>query len=616
MSLPNSILWLPWYIGATSFILTLVMTPVVIRIAQVVGWVAQPKSDRWHKKPTALMGGVAIYMGSTVALGGIVDREIPWISSSGGATFLEIPWMIWGGATFMFFVGLIDDVINIKPAGKFVAQVIGTSILLFSGYAFGGEWPAWVNIPLTFIWVIGITNALNLLDNMDGLAAGIAAISTFVMAIFSVLSRDIVTAGLLASITGAACGFLVYNFNPAKIFMGDCGSLFLGYVIAALAIGSHSKIAAPGGTLAVLLVPVAVMAVPIFDTTLVTLVRFISGRPISQGGRDHTSHRLVFLGFSEKKAVLTLYGVSLLFGSLGVLFSFMEIRLFYSIVIYMGLGMAAFGVFLGSLDVYEGKPQAKEESEDGLKKQRHVAIQTMFHQRQFIGAMADSFLIYAAFVLAHYLRFEEGISPLQQQNLYQLLPLVIGVKLPVLYLFGLYRGVWRYTGASELIKIIVASAVGSLLLLSSTSLFFPAIVVSRSVFIIDLLLTAMSLATIRFSFPILRQYFSLKPHHGKRALLYGAGDAGMLSLNAIRKNASLGFTPVGFIDDDASLKNLTVQGFPILGTLANLQEVCQKHDIEEVLLTTFSLSPEQKSHVSAQCKQLGLSYREFQINFT
>ena len=588
----------PWIIGATSFLLMLVCTPLVIRLANHMNWLAYPKADRWHKKPTALMGGIAIYCASSLSL--------VWL------IFEEVPWSIWVGATLMFVTGLVDDLKNIKPAQKFALQTVAAGIVVMGGYELAPHWPVWISVPLTFLWIVGITNAVNLLDNMDGLAAGIAAIGSLVMAIFSILTGDLITASLSLAITGASLGFLIFNFYPAKIFMGDSGSLLLGYTVASLAMVSQSLVKVPGGFLSVLLVPAAVMAVPIFDTTLVTLVRTLSGRSIAQGGRDHSSHRLVFLGFSERKAVLTLYAVSLLFGSLGLLFHFAEFRLFYAVIIFLALGLIVFGIYIGSLDVYE---ERQEEDSGDEKKVEYVLLPVFMDKKLLAGMIGDLFLVAASFILAQYLRFE-GAPPFWQVVLLSNgLPIMIGVKIPVFYFFGLYRGIWRHAGTPELIRIAGASLVGSLLAFIIIILVYQPLYYSQSFFVIDFIITIVSVSAIRFGFRLLPQYFASARQEGLSVLLYGAGDAGLLSLREIRQNPSLGYVPVGFIDDDPKKQRSIVQGVPVLGHFDTLLQVCEKHDIKEVLISSLRMPLKRKQEIFERCLKADIPCRRFQMDF-
>ncbi len=422
MSFLLNVIGLPWVGAGLALAGGLAFTPLVIRLARRRGWLAHPTSDRWHERPTALMGGIAIYAAATAAL-----------VLTGGA---GVPWPVWCGATLMFAVGLADDLWEIKPLTKLVAQVGATILLLYAGYAFGKGGPFWLTIPLTFLWVIGITNAVNLLDNMDGLAGGVAAIAALALAVFASLTAGAAGLAALLAVVGAALGFLVYNFKPARIFMGDCGSLFLGYVIAAFAVVVQGQVSGRAG-LASYFVSMAVLAVPIFDTTLVTLARVRSGRPVSQGGQDHSSHRLVFLGLSERRAVLTLYGISAAFGGLALAFHFAEVELFYALVTFFVIGLVVFGVHLGRTDVYADGVDVRPRP---TAVQRAIGLARGVMGRRWkavLGAVADLLLVAAAFVLAHYLRFEGGLDPQRATARMQMLPAVMGIKLLVFWAAGL-----------------------------------------------------------------------------------------------------------------------------------------------------------------------------------
>src|SRR5437868_11386653 len=260
-----------------SLALALVLTPAVRWLARRRGLVAQPKADRWHQKPTAMFGGVAIFL--TVAV----------------SYFLFLPamphrpygWVVMLASTFLFLVGLVDDLLHIKPYQKLIGQVMGTSLVIYYGLSLPWTYSPPLNIAITFFWLIGITNALNLLDNMDGLAAGIAAIAAAFLALGFLAPGHVSEALMLGIFAAALLGFLVYNSNPASIFMGDCGSMFIGCFLASAPLLHVSGGGRSRGVVSVLAVPVLLLLIPIFDTTLVTVLRKLAGRAVSQGGRDH-----------------------------------------------------------------------------------------------------------------------------------------------------------------------------------------------------------------------------------------------------------------------------------------------------------------------------------------
>ncbi len=580
--------------GLAAALFMLVATPMVIRLARRMDWMAHPKEDRWHTQSTALMGGIAIFAAASFS-------------------YLLFGWNLataplWIGASLMFAVGLVDDLKHIRPAAKLVAQVVATSILLLNGYAFAGDLPAWINIPLTFVWIIGITNAINLLDNMDGLASGISAITAATLAGFSFLSGNMLGVGAALSVAGAAAGFLIFNFKPARIFMGDCGSLFLGFMIASLAIVVQSEVV--GGGFAVYLVSAVVLAVPIFDTTLVTLVRPAAGRSVKQGGRDHTSHRLVFLGLTEKNAVLVLYLISLVFGALALAFHVSNTQVFFALVIFMGVALAVFGVFLGGLDVYANEPDPQYKLAGWVGRLQRIAYGVVgYSWKTMFGVVADVLLVAAAFLLSYQLRFETGVSESQAAFISSVLPIVVLVKIPLFYAMGLYRGIWRYAGLPELVRIVKATVLSSIGLVLALVTLYGVDVVSKGVIVIDWMIVTIAVVAVRFSFRAFPRYIATKRVNGKRILLYGAGDAGTLALSEIRQNPSLGFQPIGFIDDDPGKAGQLLQGLPVLGTRAELADACRRHHIEEILITTNQMAPERVRETQFVCEGIGLPCR-------
>jgi len=276
-------------------------TPLARRVAWRLGVVDQPSARKQHLVATPLLGGVAIYLAVILALVLLGDRF-----------YVHQVIGIFLGATLVSFLGLWDDRRSLSPWAKLAGQFLAAGILVLTNVRVTlFPWP-WLNIAVTMLWIIGITNALNLLDNMDGLSGGIAAIAALFFLLFAAMSRQYLVGALAAALVGACLGFLFYNFNPASIFMGDTGSLFLGYVLAAVGI----KLRFPANSAFVTwMVPVLVLAVPIFDTALVIVSRLRRGlNPLTTPGRDHLSHRLARLTGNPREAVLICYLLGCLSG--------------------------------------------------------------------------------------------------------------------------------------------------------------------------------------------------------------------------------------------------------------------------------------------------------------
>ncbi|MCE5259974.1 MAG: undecaprenyl/decaprenyl-phosphate alpha-N-acetylglucosaminyl 1-phosphate transferase [Chloroflexi bacterium] len=292
-------------IGVSAFALAVGVTPVVRWLAVKLGIVDKPSARKIHSHPIPLLGGVAIYLAFIIAL--VLFGERFYIRELVGILL---------GASICSFIGLVDDRRNLPALVKLGGQLIASAVLVLSGVQVQLlPWPA-ANIAITVLWIVGITNAMNLLDNMDGLSAGIAAVCSAFFLLLAALSGQYLVGALAAALLGACIGFLVYNRNPASIFMGDTGSLFIGFLLAAVGI----KLRFPQNvTFITWMIPVLVMGLPIFDTTLVFISRLRRHlNPLTTPGKDHTSHRLVRKGFTSREAVLILYLVSCGFGMTAV----------------------------------------------------------------------------------------------------------------------------------------------------------------------------------------------------------------------------------------------------------------------------------------------------------
>ena len=284
MNPPGPILLL--LVGSLALLTSVMLTPVIRGLA--LRWTPLPAAspERWHQKPTPSFGGIAIFVGFAVAVvvetlltsGDLSIREV----SAGPVVPLTHRDGLLLAAVMIFTLGFVDDLVQLRPSTKLVGQLAAASVLLMSGI---GVWLTGyyvVDVMVSLFWFIGITNALNLLDNMDGLAGGVGAIAASFMGVNFLLAGDIELAGVAFAFAGALVGFLVHNYPPARIFMGDSGSLFTGLVLAGLALSP-----APGlsrSLFAVVIVPAIVLAVPILDTTFVTVTRLLEGRPVSKGG--------------------------------------------------------------------------------------------------------------------------------------------------------------------------------------------------------------------------------------------------------------------------------------------------------------------------------------------
>jgi UDP-N-acetylmuramyl pentapeptide phosphotransferase/UDP-N-acetylglucosamine-1-phosphate transferase len=343
------------YLGSAC--VALVTTPIVIMLSHRLRIFTVPGVRHVHERPISHIGGIAIFFS-------MMSLMIPvlFLSNVIGEAFRNIlPRLIvlLSAGSFIFFIGLVDDLKakGLRAGTKFLAQILATLAVCAAGIRIEsvavGNWFTldfgWFSWPLTLLWIIGITNAINLSDGLDGLAAGVSAIACGVIAIFAVYSGQLVMAILMLALLGSLTGFLFFNFSPAKIFMGDCGSMFLGFIIASSSVLCSVKSSAMVG----LALPMLALGIPIFDTLFSMLRRYLERRSIFSADRRHFHHRLIDMGLKQRHVVMTIYVLTLLFAGLGMFM--MVARDIYSLVIFLCIILLLILVFfvVGSVRLKE-----------------------------------------------------------------------------------------------------------------------------------------------------------------------------------------------------------------------------------------------------------------------
>jgi UDP-GlcNAc:undecaprenyl-phosphate GlcNAc-1-phosphate transferase len=587
---------------AASFLAAITLTLLVRAFAQRRGMVAQPKIDRWHKKPTAMLGGVAIW--AAVVITYLVFHKLHIIPDSiYGRTIIN-------ASTFLFMVGLIDDLIHTKPYQKLIGQIMGAAFVIYYGLSLPWTRSVPVNMAITIFWLIGITNAINLLDNMDGLAAGIAAIGSCFLTLSFVFSGQPAEAMMMAIFAAALLGFLIFNSYPASIFMGDCGSLFIGFFLASAALvnvsGGRSRSFLP-----VLVVPILVLFIPIFDTTFVTILRKVSGRSVSQGGRDHTSHRLVALGMSERRAVWMLYGFAGLSGILAVLVRQMRLDVSLAAIVGFTIVLTLLGVYLAGVKVYD-----ESDAEKALKEQPlHAFLVDVSYKRRVFEVLLDVVLIILAYWSAYAVKFGAFTDSLAWNLFLRTLPVLVFIKMATFLVFGVYRGIWRYTSVDDLITFAKAVAVSSVVSMLVILFAFRFEGYSRTVFVLDGLFMFMVLAGSRLAFRLFRKVLpAAQDSNGRRVLIYGAGDGGELFLREIRNNREWQYSPVGFLDDDPAKARKVIHGLKVLGGSGELVAVCRAQRIDEVLISSSQLSDERLQQLLESCRAEDIVLKRMRVH--
>lgn len=297
-----------------AFAVSFAVTPLAIKLAPRIGAMDIPKDKRrMHTKPMPRFGGMSMFLGTEIALAVFLHSDPKVIT------------ILFGGAC-IYAIGVVDDIHGMSPKVKFALQVAAAIIVFIGGIQiefvknpFDEEayifFPVWFSFVITVLWVVGITNTVNLIDGLDGLAAGVAAIASGCIAYTAVLSGQFEVGMAMLAVSGGALGFLPYNFHPAKIFMGDSGSLYLGFMIAVVSILGSTK----GATLIATIVPFLVLGLPIFDTIFAIIRRWINGYPIMMADKGHIHHRIMATGIGQRRTVLIMYCISAIMGTVAIL---------------------------------------------------------------------------------------------------------------------------------------------------------------------------------------------------------------------------------------------------------------------------------------------------------
>jgi UDP-GlcNAc:undecaprenyl-phosphate GlcNAc-1-phosphate transferase len=576
----------------SSLAVSLIGTRMVIRLAPKMGWFEEIKKDRWHSRPTAKLGGIAIY----IALIGITTVFF-WPLTNMKVVGLLV------GTTMVFILGLIDDLRSVSPGIKVLVEAAAAAVVVIFG-VYSEYFNPFIGIPLTIFWIVAVTNAYNLIDNMDGLSSGIAVISSLTLFVLSAVMGWADTAILSAVMCGAAFGFLRYNFNPARIFMGDCGALTIGFYLSVVTlIGSMTYMS---DLIITLVAPILVMAVPIFDTTLVTVLRAASGRPVYRGGNDHTSHRLVVMGLSERQSVLVIYLFSLVFGGFAVLLAFpgASYLLIWTLLVICLIFLFLLGLFLSEADLKEIENRARADESP-------IRIKTILLNKKhtIIEIISDILIIAASYFMAYYLMGYGLVGPAERQLIERSLPVFVFIQMISFYLFGVYRGVWKYVSFGDLMRIIQGALAGTVV--SSLILFFLTFFKGYSAFVIIVYFFIMTffITARAASFRGFAEFFTRRRARRaeKKVIIFGAGDSGNAVVREILNNEGLSLRPLGFIDDDPAKIGRLVNGLKVLGDRRDLERVIREKGADEVIVAVSELSNETRTYIERVCKEMGIA---------
>ncbi|MBI4514610.1 MAG: hypothetical protein HY699_02180 [Deltaproteobacteria bacterium] len=613
-------------LGVTAVTFALLITPGIRALALRLGAVDEPGGRHVHHQPVPRLGGLAVLgaLAGALAVGRAVDLLFFDVFVGYGWGWA---WLL-PGALVVVATGVVDDVRSLGPLAKLCCQIIAGAIALAGGYAisavsnpFGGGPIAlgWLAAPVTLLWVVGITNAFNLIDGLDGLAAGVALIASATLFVMSVAGGRIEVALLSVALAGALAGFLYYNFNPASIFLGDCGSLLLGYLLATLSIRASHK----GATAVVILVPILTLGLPIMDTLLAMLRRLlgalrvvqsdrsrneyrflvIGSASIFRADREHIHHRLLALGLTHRRAVLVLYGACLLLAGAALL-----------LVLTSGANTTVVGLVVAAAMFAGIRKLGYHEIEIVRRGTLLPLFELPVFNRRLFHALVDGGFVGAAYLGAFFLVSPNGLSPSARAYALLSLAAVAAVKLIALAYSGVYERSYRHPSAGDVMALLKSVMAAQAAAIAMLVLCYGVPEHALALLVLDSYLTATLVVGARLLFWLLE--FAARSQRAAPAspvLIYGAGSGGSSLLREIVQNPALGLHPVGFADDLPSLWGRQVNGVPVLGGSDRLAEMIRQHRVQQVIVASPKIAPERVQAAAAACRLCGAQLRQFRM---
>lgn len=609
-------------------VLSLLITPWVMKFARWVNAVDTPGGRKIHKTVTPRLGGLAILgsIGITLVLilllfpdlfNGI--REYQTQTSVFAVSFLII-----------FLLGFWDDLSPLKPGIKFGVQFLVAGLVYFAGFKIsivmnplGGALNVeMIDFPLTVLWIVGVTNAFNLIDGLDGLASGVATIACVSIFSLTALAGNISTAMLALVFAGALVGFLRYNFSPAKIFLGDSGSLMIGFALALLSIQGTSKIP----TSFALLFPMLVLGLPITDTLVSMIRRFMGGdqldttaSKISKPGdsiidklnrmftpdNSHIHHQLISMGLTHRNTVILLYFVSALFALSAIVIT--QIDTFErSVGITLICGLA---IFLGIKKLHH-----REIAIINSKVMLPIYERLVLNKGTFLS-LIDLTFIAIAFSLSYKLIYNINPSAIEFQNFNHILIIVLSVQLFTFWISGLYRETLRQIGIGNALKI-TASVIYAVLFTAAALLVWGSFSFTSGIqlLVLDFYFLLTFILGMRIAYQALSYRFHRNKKSGNNILIYGANENGTMILHKINNSPNSNFKVLGFLDDNPNLEGKSIYGYPIFGSHWKLSKTLRNAKVDYIFICEQDIKPENLNRLKKQADAKGIKIKRLQIS--
>ncbi len=568
-----------------AFVISVLVNLTIIVLSKKFSFLHKnPSQDRWHTKPIAHFGGVGIFLGFFVVA----------ILSKG----LDLSqWIMLLAGLAIFLLGLMDDAFKLSAQVKMLFQLIISALLAFYGFHFTMTDQAWVYIPATIFWLILLTNAFNLVDNMDGLCSGLSLISL----VFLILSNRLGSAGLfenfLFGLLGSTAGFFVFNVHPAKILMGDSGSLFLGFMFAVFSIMGSWKMAS--NLFLIFVIPFLLFVIPIFDTILVTINRKMHGLPVTLGGKDHTSHRLVALGFSQKTTVVMLWALAILFASIALFAGLVKTEILGLILGFFIVFIITFGFILTDTKVYQ----------INTSQNHFTPLKTnVFFKRKIFEMIMDAFFIVASFYIAYLLKYDFELDLFIQNQFYKTLPYVFVIKLIVFSLLGLYKGHFSYFHFYHLRKIFWAVLISSLACVLCVLALHRFVMYSRALFVIDFIVALSLVLGSRVFLRWFRETLIQKNIQSLNVLLIGSHSILRYLITHFKTSIHIHLKPIAILTHEKNEVGSYVRHVPIVGLIEDFDHCMKSMKIDRVLMVENPLLAKQYRDIEEKCRSLGVKY--------
>jgi UDP-GlcNAc:undecaprenyl-phosphate/decaprenyl-phosphate GlcNAc-1-phosphate transferase len=600
---------------------SLLFTPVAAKLAIHIGAVDQPNERKVHRGVIPRLGGVAIFASALISLAVVVlmnnsQLNSSWITGGKGIAILC-------GIAGMLFLGIWDDAYDLKPSRKFLGQVVISSVLYYAGVRisafsipFSSEaLPLGIlAYPITVLWITGVTNAFNLTDGLDGLASGIALIAFAAIVPIAILRQDIASVLLGVVYAGAVLGFLRYNFHPAKVFLGDSGSMTLGFVLAVLSIQSSTK----GSAVVAIAVPLLALGLPIMETLLSMVRRYL--RSFTPEGevssslksklkvmflpdRRHIHHRLLDQGFTHRAAVLALYFIAGILAAGAFLVTVGNDSTSFAI-----LATTAVALFIGIRTL-----EYKEMSV------LHNGILLPLYDRPIMNRESFQIFLDVAFVLLAFAAAALLTNGPQVESLRGFVwpsTVALVLQFSVLWAMGLYRRGYRVIGINDILEIVKGVAM-SLLVTALIFGMFSAYIgtVSIAAHALNFFILLSFILGSRCSHIVLQHLYRQEMKSGSQVLIYGANSEGLWMLERILQLNFVGIIPVGFLDDDPKLEGRTLNGYPIYGGHWALASISKDVRISEIVLCSDHIKPEALRRLQKFAKENKISLTRSRVIF-